>query len=319
MPLPNSLLASLNRRSEYVRIISIIISELEFGNVQMQIFLADLMECSDDAALQNGPEAFDRVRMNCANNVLADGMVDGLVRETTIQPLIAGISVSAEKADAVRYCFAYEGLKREPVSAIDNASDDIPLAFDRAHDRSLAGISAPALTAFLVPMPVLIATADVGFINLDDPAEFLDVLDHGSSDLMAHEPSCLVAAEAHIAEDLQGAHALLADQHQVRDSVPIFERLIRVLKDCAGQVRESIAINRANFALPMMAGCERIDLGIAATRAGNPRRPAANYQICNAIVLGLKQRVELRRSQLMDGLWMRRASHDDIPLSLRGI
>jgi hypothetical protein len=59
-------------------------------------------------------------------------------------------------------------------------------------------------------MPVFIATADVVFINLDDPAKFLDVLDHCDSDLMAHEPSSFVAPEAHVTEDLKSAHASAA-------------------------------------------------------------------------------------------------------------
>jgi hypothetical protein len=308
-----------NSRSENVGVVSVIVSELEFSNVQMQIFVADLMECSDNAALEDRPEAFNRIRMNCADDMLTNGVVNRLVREAMLQPHIAWVGVSAEQADAIRYGFADESLKRLSTSVFDNASNDVAFALDRANYGSLAGVAAPALAAFLVPMPVLIAPANVGLINLDDAAKFLDVLDHGGSDLVAHEPSGLVAAEAHITEDLEGAHALLADQHQVRDSVPIFQRLIRVLKDCAGQVREAITCGTARCAyraLPMVAGSEGIDLEVTAARAGNALWPSPRYQINDAIVLSLKQRVELGRCHLMNCFGAR---HAETPLTLRNM
>jgi hypothetical protein len=299
--------------SKYIVIISVVISELELSDVKMQILPADLVEGSDNSTLQDRPEAFNRVGVNRTDDVLANGVINGLVREAAVQPLIAGISVSAEKANAVRDGFTDESLKREPVSAIDNAGDDVSLAFDRANDRSFSGIAAPALSAFLVPMPVFIATADVGFVNLNDSAEFLDVLNHGGSDLVAHKPSGFVAAKAHVAENLQGAHALLADQHQVRDSIPIFERLIRVLKDCAGQVREAIALVCASVALPVERHCrDGIDAFGAASRAANAFWPAPHYQISNAIFLSLKQLIKLRCGQLVDWLGMLSAGHDGL-------
>jgi hypothetical protein len=240
-------------------------------------------------------------------------MIDRLMRKVSVKPLIAGICVSAEQADTVRYSLPDESFKGKPVSLFDNAGNHVPLALERAHYRSFSSVTAPTLAAFLVPMPVLIASADIGFINLNDPAKLLNVLNHGSSDLVAHKPSSLVGAEAHIPEYLEGAHALLADQHHARDSVPVFQRLIGVLKDCAGQVREAItcgATGGAHGALPMVAGSERVDLGVAATRAVNALRPAAGHQVHNAIVLSLKQRVELGRCHLMDCF---RAGHANSP------
>jgi hypothetical protein len=309
----NLVSASLNCRSEDVRILTVVVSKLKFSDIQMQIFLADLVIGSDNAALEDRPEAFNRVGVNCANDVLANCMIDKLMREAAVQPLIAGISVCAEKANAVRYSLPHESLKREPVCAFDHAGDDIALALDCAHNGSLAGVSAPALSALFVPMPVFIATADVGFIDLNNSAEFLDVLDHRGSDLVAHKPSSFVAAEAHVAENLEGTHALFADQHKVRDSVPIFQRLIRVLKDCAGQVRETVALVCAGIALPMESHCgDGIDaLGIA-TRASDAFGPPASDQISNAIFLSLKQRIELRCGQLVDWLGMLAAGHDGL-------
>jgi hypothetical protein len=183
-------------------------------------------------------------------------------------------------------------------------------ALDCANRRSLASVSAPALAAFLVPMPVLVASAYVGFINLDNPAKFLDVLDHGGSNLVAHEPSSLVGAEAHIPEDLKSAHALLADQHKVCNSVPVFQRLIRVLKDCAGKMRESVALIGASVALPLeFHRGDFIDPRGIASRAADALGPTPRHQIPDAIIFSLKQFLELFNRQLVDCFWMFRASH----------
>ena len=54
------LLASRNRRSEDVRIFSIVVAELKFRDAKRQIFAADFVEASHDAALNQRPKAFNR-------------------------------------------------------------------------------------------------------------------------------------------------------------------------------------------------------------------------------------------------------------------
>jgi hypothetical protein len=55
----------------------------------MQIFLADLVIGANDATLENRPEALNRIGVNRANDMPANGVIDGLVREVSIKPLIA--------------------------------------------------------------------------------------------------------------------------------------------------------------------------------------------------------------------------------------
>jgi hypothetical protein len=314
--------APLDRRTEYICVIPVVISELKLSDVKMQIFLANLMISTDNPALQDRPEAFNRIGVNCANDMLTNGVINGLVREAVLQSYVAGVSIGAEKANAVRYGFSDESFKRFTVCVLNDASNDIALALDCADYGSLASITAPSLAAFFVPMSVLVAAANVGFVNLYDSAKLLDVLDHGGSNLVAHEPSSLVRAKAHIAKDLESAHALLADQHQVGDSVPVFQRLIRVFKDCAGQVREAIAgFWGALVALPMPWVALQLGwLWRAATRADDTLRPAPNDQIRNAVVLSLKERIELWRCQLVDCFWVGGTSHNEfLPLSERNM
>ncbi len=68
--------ASLNRRSEDVRVLPIVIAELELGNIERHIFPAHFVECADNAALEDRPEAFDGLSMNCANDILTSRMVN---------------------------------------------------------------------------------------------------------------------------------------------------------------------------------------------------------------------------------------------------
>jgi hypothetical protein len=112
----------------------------------------------------------------------------------------------------------------------------------------------------------------------------------------------------------------------VSDPVPIFQRLFRFLKDCAGQVRETVAVRGADFTLPMVARGKSIYFDVTAARAINAPWPSSDYQIRNAIILSLKQRVELGDRHLMDCfqaghatlLQLRRLSHEVNCLSTPG-
>jgi hypothetical protein len=68
---------TFNGHSENVIVKAIIIAKLEFRNVTMQISFADIGECVDDVSLEDAPEAFNRVGMNRADNVLPVRMVNG--------------------------------------------------------------------------------------------------------------------------------------------------------------------------------------------------------------------------------------------------
>ena len=63
-------LASLNRCFENAIIEAIVIPELELRNVKMQGFLANVVEGVDDPALEDTSEAFNRIGVNCADDVL---------------------------------------------------------------------------------------------------------------------------------------------------------------------------------------------------------------------------------------------------------
>jgi hypothetical protein len=71
-------------------------------------------------------------------------------------------------------------------SPVDNASDHIALALYRADHWRLAGADATATGRIVISVPFMLVVrlaADKSFVNLDNTAELLDVLDQRSTDL----------------------------------------------------------------------------------------------------------------------------------------
>lgn len=82
-------LARLDRRAENVRVLAVVVSKLELGNVERQILFADLVERAHHAALDDRPEAFDGVRMDRASDVFIAAVMNGNYILDSLQPLTA--------------------------------------------------------------------------------------------------------------------------------------------------------------------------------------------------------------------------------------
>jgi hypothetical protein len=61
-------LASPDRFSEDVLVLTVVVPELKLGNIQRQILAADLVERADHAALYQRPEAFNGLSADRADN-----------------------------------------------------------------------------------------------------------------------------------------------------------------------------------------------------------------------------------------------------------
>lgn len=291
--------------SEDVRVVPIVVPEFEFRNIERQIFAADLVIGPDHAALDERPEAFNRIGVDRSNDVLANGMIHGLVRETALQPLISGVGVCAEQAHAIGNGLTDEGFKREPIGVLDNAGDHIAFALDRADDWRLARVTATARSAFFIPMPVLVATAYVAFINLDDPDQLTELrVLKASAYAMRHVEGCSVRADPHDALDLEGTDALFGGQHHMDDAKPGPQSDICVLKDRSDQHREAITASLgAPRALPMeWPVSDRVDLIVVTARAADAFGPAPINQIRLASVVSREPRLELRDGHLFGKL-----------------
>jgi hypothetical protein len=305
--------ASLDRRSENVRVLPIVVAELELGNVERHIFAAHFVERADYAALEDRPEAFDGLCVDCTDDILAFGMINDAVRIFAVKTFVACPLIGAKQADSVRDGFADERGKSIGGDVRDYARDHIAIAADCADDWRFAGADAAssAATATFIPMPVFGQAADESFIDFDDSAQLVDILHQRNADAMAHIPSCFQGTKAHVTPNLPSAYSFLAGKHQVNNTIPIAERLIGVFENGSGDMGEAIAVWRAFFALPMpFARWQVIYSRVATTRATDALRPAARDQVSLAGLFVWKQFLELRDCQLVDLRWLLCTGHD---------
>jgi hypothetical protein len=307
--------ASLYCCSENVSVPPVIIAELELGNIERHIFAAHFVECADHAALEDRPEPFDCLSVNCADDVLASRMVNGRVRKIFVESPISGPLISAKQADLVGDGFSHKRVKRCGLDVRDYPRNHIALAANSADDWSFAGTDAagsPAAAAF-IPMPIFCQAADESLIDFDNSAELINVLHESGSDLMAHEPRGFIGAEAHVTMDLASANSFLACQHKMNDTKPVAERFIRVFENRSCNMREAVAFRCASVALPMPRHCR--DLVIdhrTAPRAANAFGPAPADEVGTTSVFVREHRLELRDAHLMNLRGLFCSSHDDL-------
>jgi hypothetical protein len=147
--------ARAHRFAEDVRIAAIVIAELKFGDVQREIFGADLMERADHAALYEAPKAFNRLSMDRTDDVLTRCMINRFVREFAIKMFVANPLIRAEQANICRNAFAHKGLKCLGANVCDNAGDHVSFALHRASNNGFARSASGSATTAFVPMTVL--------------------------------------------------------------------------------------------------------------------------------------------------------------------
>ena len=188
--------------------------------------------------------------------------------------------------------------------------NNITLALHRTDDRrAVLIVAAPPRATALIPMAVLVFAADIGFVHFNDAAELLDILDKRRSYFVAHEPGSFVGTKAHIAHDLQGAHAFLGSQHEMSDLEPVAQGLVSVLEDCSRNMGESITgIGGALVALPTPRPIRQlVRIDCATARTPDTIGPAASYEVSAASFLIRKHVIELGGGQLVN--WLRSAGH----------
>lgn len=266
---------------ENIRVQTVVIAELEFRDVQREIFAAHFVIAAHHAALNQRPETLNRVRVQRADNVLLSTMVNRSVLIFFAQVSISIMLICSEQRCISRNNFAHKSLHRRGVDLIEHAGDDITLTLDSADYGELKWIVDSANAAFaLADMTILVLATDESFIDFNKSnklAEFF--VRQSGADASAHIPSGFVTTEAHHAMNLQSADTFLAGEHQMDDAEPIAERLICVLEDCPDEDREAVSLRGTLMALPMEFIGQRIDLCIATARAPDALAPAVHAEI----------------------------------------
>jgi len=291
-------------RSKNIRIGAVIVPELKLRDVERKIFGTDFVERADYATLEDRPKTFNRIRVHRADNVLLFFVMHGLAR-IFLQARIDLMFVSRQETDFVRHSFANKSLNARLVYMFKHAGDDVALALDGADDRGLASASAAAFAVVaLVPVAVLILAADPSFINLHDAAQLRFRLHHRRADFMGHIQRRLVRAKAQLPLNLKRANTFLAGRHKVHDLKPLAKRLVCVLKNCARDMGEAVAlIRRTLIALPLVGHrTDRKDFYRTTARANDASGPTAGDQVSLAGIFVRKGRLKLGFRHLVNGL-----------------
>ena len=275
-----------------------IVAELELADIQRQIGFAGLVKRADNASLQQRREAFDILRMHCPDDILSFGVADDRVRVSRRKTTIADPFICHQQSHLFGDSFSSERLQCRAIDAIDNLSNDLASAADRADDWFLARTDATRSGALeaLANVTVLGEAADEGFVNLYLAEQHLPLVavPHTNTDAVAHIPCRLVGASPDHPVDLVGTHALLGVVHQKRDLKPLDERVFGVLEDRSGDHRKPIAILVAGFAEPVeRTALDGPYLCISAARAMDTIRPATRDEIRFAVVFGLEPGEEI--------------------------
>jgi len=271
-------------RPEDVRILAIVIPELKFGNVQWQVFGGNLVVGAHDAAFDEAPEAFNRIRMDGADNVFAPTVADNRV-VVALHPGISAVFIGSEQVNLGGDNLTHKPLERRGVGMAQDTSDDAPRPFNGASYDKLTG-GAPNAGA-LVRMLILGLPADVSFVNLNDAHELAELwVNQTGANAHAEVMGGTVGAKTHDALHFESGNTLLAGEQHMDDAEPVAEADIGVFKDGPDQHREAVASVRAIPALPMEgAGNQGGKLLVIAAGALNPHRPAARLQISLASVV----------------------------------
>jgi hypothetical protein len=307
--------AACYRASKHIGVVPVVIAELKFRDVQRQIFGAHFVERADHAALEDRPEALNRVGVNCTDHILALAVING--RMIKFLQIVAVVTrrVGRQQTDFVRDGFIDEiehGLRRD---ALQNSGDYVALALNRTDDWRLV---AAAMAYALIPVAIVVLAANPRLVHFHDAAKPLLRRDQARTDFVAHRVRRLVTTEAKHALNLEGAHSLLAGKHQMGDAIPVSEGLFGVLENRASQAREPIAVRGAFPALPVKRLVARsiIQVRVSAAWAMDAFRPAPRHKVLKAglIVPDWKAGLKLSRGHLRD--WFRALCHDVLPLSL---
>lgn len=295
------------RRTKDVRVLAVVVPELELIDVQREILTADFMECTDDATFDDGPEALDGVRVNRTAHVFIAAVMHDTERVFVPKRFVRGMFIGGQQTYLVRHDLTHERSKSDRIDVIDHSRNHVAFALDRADHNgfscSASTTHAAASAWAFVLVPGL--TADIGFVNLDIADQLLELLiAKCSADLVAHKPCGLVGTKAHVSHDLEGTYSLLAGEHQVHNPKPVAQRLVGVLEYRTRQHGKAVAsIWSAVIALPVeILGAVRLGFKTATRAAYNALRPAIGGKVSLARILVRKSALEVRYAHLVDSV-----------------
>jgi hypothetical protein len=203
--------------------LAMVVAEIEFRYVALQVLFAHAMKRADDAALEDGEIAFNGVSVNVTAHVFARKVIDRLM---------AGNPLASDKqrAFAVRHqasisrvhLFREDRLERLGVNDRNMERAHVTAALNQREHALFAYGTATLLRLALAGVFVMFLAAYVGRVRFNRAAvraEQARRMLHGFADAMGHEPRGLIGHAQH-ALKLFRADAFLAGRHQLHGLQP---------------------------------------------------------------------------------------------------
>src|ERR1035441_10384935 len=215
--------------AKQIRVITIVKTEAHFVKVGLQMFCANTMPRSNNAALQQREGGLNTVCVHVAVDVLAVRVADRLVfRQNTsiMQSLWITLKIIRHNYVYVLRDVLFDVLRqRSRLHIFSVKESQFATALPNADDNLLFALR----MADFVLMAALLS-AYKGFVNFYDPAERLRIDGlHGVSDAMAEIPRCAVVNPQHPLKLIR-RHTLARLADQKRSKEPLEQRQMRVME-----------------------------------------------------------------------------------------
>ena len=225
---------------ENMVVVPIAEAPFQFIQVPVKVLGTDLVECSDDASLEQGPDAFDAIGMNVTHSPFLSRVVNSFVSGV----LGCNAQVRSKFVCVNGFRFVFDCPSNEVMQCLAFGVGDTLQANAAI---SLNSTSNPSLVALVGSSFALSPTANQGFVYLNDSQEgwpIKGVVAHCLTDAMAEIPSSLVGY-AQCPLELKRAYALLGFAHQVNGDKPLAEGQMGIVHDGSGCDGELIAASIA--------------------------------------------------------------------------
>jgi hypothetical protein len=271
---------------EYVRVVTVVVAELELREIEREISLADVVIRADDSALQPCPERIAIGRVDLAAHVLAFVVIYGFVPKVTVQTAVACILIGRYKFNLVTDGLANEAFERFRRSIFDDLADDVARPANRAYNADLSRTEPARSCMFaLAFVTISLFPANESFVHFNDAHKLLELrIVHGGAQAMAEIPRRMQRrglAKKH-APNLTRRNAFLTLQHGVKNLKPYEQWNLRVLEDSSCGHREAVGVSLTTVlvrAFPLPRLIDVVDeLALVATRANRTIRPTAHNQ-----------------------------------------
>jgi hypothetical protein len=255
-----------------------------------------MMKLTHNSSLQERPKTINARSVDIAAHVFALSMPHGLVVVILIQQSVAGMLISGDKGNIVCNRRANKAIKCTGVGILDDLGDNHSLTGDSADHSDFASGATSQLAAQELVF-VLFLTTDKSLIDFDFASEGRNVIAlHGCAPAHAHIPTSAIVRAGIFTEDhamnLQRANALLANEHEIADLEPKFQRFFGILKNGVSENRKAVAILTAatgRLAEPVKrASLKSINAFVATARTVNASWPAHFNQELFARLFGRK-------------------------------